>query len=155
MSNQTEFLKVDHTLRQEWMAILAKTRPEDLEEAWRPLREKPRYRFLRAPETGLVMVRARAGGNGRQFNLGEMTVTRCTVQIEGGTTGTAYVRGRGGRHAELAALFDALLQDPSRHALLMDDVIRPMERSIRERNAMIGKKAAGTRVEFFTMVRGD
>ena len=155
MSNQTEFLEIDRALRQEWMAILAKARPEDLEEAWRFLREKSKYRFLRPPETGLVMVRARAGGTGRQFNLGEVTVTRCTVQTEGGITGTAYVRGRGRRHAELAALFDALLQDPSRHASLMDDVIRPIERSIRERNAMIVKKAAGTRVEFFTMVRGD
>jgi alpha-D-ribose 1-methylphosphonate 5-triphosphate synthase subunit PhnG len=155
VSGQTEILETKRTLRQQWMAILAKARPEDLEEAWRSLKQKAKYRFLRPPETGLVTVRARAGGSGRQFNLGEMTVTRCTVQIEVGTTGTAYVRGRSNRHAELAALFDALLQDPSRYPSLMDDVIRPIENALRERKAMIGKKAASTRVEFFTMVRGD
>jgi alpha-D-ribose 1-methylphosphonate 5-triphosphate synthase subunit PhnG len=150
-----ECFKVDITIQQQWMAVLAKARPEDLEEAWRSVSEKPRYRFLRPPETGLVMVRARAGGTGRKFNLGEMTVTRCTVQVDGGATGTAYVIGRNKRQAELAAVFDALLQDPFRHPSLMDYVIHPIENSIRETKAMIGKKAASTRVEFFTMVRGD
>jgi len=137
------------------MAILAKALPEELEKAWRSLREKSKYRFLRPPETGLVMLRARAGGTGRQFNLGEMTITRCTVQVEGGTTGSAYVKGRNRRHAELAAVLDALLQDPSRHLSIMDLVVHPIENSIRERDAAIRKKAASTRVEFFTMVRGD
>ena len=155
MFEKKESFKVDNTLRQQWMAVLAKARPEDLEEAWRSLREKPKYRFLRPPETGLVMVRARAGGTGRQFNLGEMTVTRCTVQVDGGATGTAYVTGRNRRHTELAAVLDALLQDPSRQPLLMDSVIHRIENSIRERSAIIAKKAGSTRVEFFTMVRGD
>ncbi|MBS3918622.1 MAG: phosphonate C-P lyase system protein PhnG [Deltaproteobacteria bacterium] len=155
MSKEAEFFRVDTPLRQEWMAVLAKARPEDLEEAWRSLREKPKYHLLRPHETGLVMVRARAGGTGMQFNLGEMTVTRCTVQVDGGAPGTAYVMGQNRRHAELAALFDALLQDPSRHSSLMESVIRPIKNSIRDRKAMIAKKAASTRVEFFTMVRGD
>jgi alpha-D-ribose 1-methylphosphonate 5-triphosphate synthase subunit PhnG len=84
-----------------------------------------------------------------------MTVTRCTVQVEGSATGTAYVIGRDKHHAELAAVLDALLLDPSRQPLLMDSVIHRIKSSIRERRAVIAKKTANTRVEFFTMVRGD
>ncbi len=34
------------------------------------------------------MVRGRAGGGGSAFNLGEMTVTRCSVRIATGQVGT-------------------------------------------------------------------
>src|SRR5690606_793551 len=102
----------ERTARQRWMSVLAKARNEELDRAWAELADKPRWRSLRKPEAGMVMVRARAGGTGGRFNLGEMTVTRCAVQLDGGATGHAYVAGRDGRKAELAALFDALLQDP-------------------------------------------
>ena len=65
----------------------------------------------------------RTGGTGTRFNVGEMTVTRCAVQLEGGAVGVAYVRGRDRRHAELAALLDALLQDPARHDALDETVV--------------------------------
>ena len=141
--------------RQQWMAVLAKASMEDLEKAWSLLRERPSFRFLRPAETGMVMVRARAGGTGIRFNLGEVTLTRCTVQIDGGATGTAYVMGRNRRHAELAALFDGLLQDPRRQPGLMEEVIRPLRSLLQEKKAASTRKAAATRVEFFTMVRGD
>lgn len=146
---------IEQSIRQRWMAVLAKSSIEDLEEAWRILREKPQYYCLRPPETGLVMVRARAEGRGGPFHLGEMTVTRCTVQVKTGFCGTAYVMGRNRRHAELAALLDALLQDPYQYASLMDLIIRPLELTLRKRKAVTAQKVAGTRVEFFTMVRGD
>ena len=147
---------VDETkMRQEWIAVLAKTSTEDLEKAWAAIRDRPGFRFLRPPETGLVMVRARAGGTGMRFNLGEATVTRCTVQIDSGSTGTAYVMGRNGRHAELAALFDALLQDPDRRSALIEKVVHPLRSTLREKKVASARKAATTRVEFFTLVRGD
>ncbi len=146
---------MDLSIRQKWMSVLAKSSPEDIEEAWRFLREKPSFYFLRPPETGLVMVRARAGGTGSPFHLGEITVTRCTIQVKDGFRGTAYIMGRNRRHAELAALLDALLQDPYQHASLMDVMIRPLERILQKRRATMSKKVAQTRVEFFTMVRGD
>ncbi len=71
---------------------------------------------LRGPEAGLVMVRGRTGGGGAPFNLGEMTTTRCTVRTDAGFVGHAYVAGRDERLAEVAALADALLQDPERQA---------------------------------------
>jgi len=153
--SQGEILWDQIKMRQGWMAILAKTSTEDLEKAWAGVRDRPAFRFLRPPETGLVMVRARAGGTGMRFNLGEVTVTRCTVQIDGGSAGTAYVIGRSRRHAELAALFDGLLQDPRRQPSLMEEVIRPFDSILQREKAISTRKAAATRVEFFTMVRGD
>ena len=100
--------------RPRWMSVLAQTTDEALERAWQGVVDPPPYRLLRGPETGLVMVRARAGGTGARFNLGEMTVTRCSVGLPDGTVGHAWVGGRSPRHAELAAVFDALLQDPER-----------------------------------------
>jgi alpha-D-ribose 1-methylphosphonate 5-triphosphate synthase subunit PhnG len=145
----------DTETRRKWMAALAKAIPEELEHLWSTLKEKPGYYFLRPPEVGLVMVRGRAGGTGMRFNIGEVTVTRCAVQVNDGAVGTAYVLGRNVRHAELAALFDAMLQDPNRHTALMKKVINPMIVSIRDRKRRAAQKAAATKVEFFTLMRGD
>jgi len=146
---------IEQTIRQHWIAVLSKVEVKDLEEVWQRLKEKPEYDCLRPPETGLIMVRARAEGTGSLFHLGEMTITRCTVQVKNGFRGTAYVMGRNRRHAELAALIDALLQDPNQHASLMDLLIRPLELILRKRKSVMAHKVEGTRVEFFTMVRGD
>ena len=96
--------------RQHWMGVLAKTPLRRLEKEWLRLRSKPEYEFLRKPETGAVMVQGRVGGTGEGFNLGEMTVTRCTVKSSEGSTGSAFVMGRSHRHAELAAVFEDLTE---------------------------------------------
>ncbi len=143
------------TDRQRWMGLLSRASPATLEQAWQAVTERPRYRFLRLPETGLVMVRARAGGTGQPFNLGEMTMTRCAVEIEGGAVGFGYVAGRDGRHAELAAVFDALMLDDRRRPRLEAEIITPLQRSLEAAKAAQAGRAAATRVEFFTVVRGD
>src|SRR5712692_2400295 len=89
--------------RRRWMSILAQAGSDEIEAAWNALSDRPGYRVLRGPEVGLVMVRGRAGGTGVRFNLGEVTVTRCTVALDDDTIGHAYIRGRDARHAELAA----------------------------------------------------
>ena len=110
-----------------------------------------RYRVLRGPEAGLVMVRGRTGGGGAPFNLGEMTTTRCTVRTEAGFVGHAYVAGRNERQAELAALADALLQDPLRQTALLEDVIEKLAAVQQARRDAVAAKAAATRVQFFAM----
>ena len=60
--------------RQHWMSVLAKATPTEILTAWDEMTGKPDYRFIRPPETGLVMVQARAGGSGQRFNYGEMTM---------------------------------------------------------------------------------
>jgi alpha-D-ribose 1-methylphosphonate 5-triphosphate synthase subunit PhnG len=137
------------------MAVLAKSSPEDLEKAREKLEGPPSFRYLKKPEVGLVMIRARAGGTGPRFNLGEMSVTRCTIQVEGGAIGCAYVAGRCPGHAEAAALFDALLQDPLQRTFVMEEIIGPLEAILKEKRDRETGKAAATRVEFFTMVRGE
>jgi alpha-D-ribose 1-methylphosphonate 5-triphosphate synthase subunit PhnG len=141
------------TPRQQWMAILARATRADLEAilASQPL---PAFEVLKAPETGSVMVEGRAGGTGNRFNLGEATVTRCVVRVGGNVMGHAYAFGRDKRKAQLAALLDAMLQSESPGTALHDAVVRLSEVQA-EHRAAASRKAAATKVEFFTLVRGE
>ena len=138
--------------RQRWMAVLAQAGAAEIAARLESLPPPPPHRRLRGPETGLVMVRGRQGGDGAPFNLGEMTVTRCAVQLAGGAVGHAYVAGRDARQAELAALLDALLQDPARREALLAAVIEPLAAAQAAAAMQEQRRAAATRVEFLTMV---
>ena len=114
----------------------------------------PDHTVLRAPEIGGVMVRGRAGATGGPFNLGEMTVTRCSVKLPCGTVGHAYVQGRDKTHATQAALIDALMQtDAADH--IAAAVLGPLREAEHLARASRAAKAAATKVDFFTMVRGE
>ena len=117
--------------RQRWMAILARASLAELEAHLASCPDLPAFTVLRGPQAGLVMLRGRAGGAGEAFNLGEMTVTRCTVRNAGGEVGHAYVKGRDKPQAELAARLDAALQDPAWHDLLEARVVAPVARARR------------------------
>lgn len=142
-------------VRQRWMGLLARASADRLEAGWRALEAVPAYDLLRRPETGMVMVRGRSGGTGPRFNLGEMTVTRCVVRTRQGTMGHGYVAGRDHRRAELAAVFDALLQERATHAAVMRAVIEPVAADLAAAERTAREKAAATKVRFFTMVRGE
>ena len=137
--------------RQHWMSVLARASAEAIEAGLTRHGALPDWTLLRGPETGLVMVRGRAGGSGSPFNLGEMTVTRCTVRTETGFVGHAYIPGRDTRHAELAAVVDALMQDADHATDLETRVIAQLERQQAERSATRASKAAATRVNFFAL----
>src|ERR1700758_2272480 len=109
------------------MALLGQGDPALLEAAWGLLSSRLTVRWLRPAETGMVMVRGRAGGTGQAFNLGEMTVTRAVALLETDPprTGFGYVAGSDRRHAELAALLDAVLQAPDFADALEDSLLRP------------------------------
>ncbi|MGC1306248.1 MAG: phosphonate C-P lyase system protein PhnG [Phormidesmis sp.] len=147
------------TERQNWMAMLAKASVQELEALVSRVEGVPEYRFLRSPETGLTMVRGRAGGVGQVFNLGEMTLTRCVVQIAAGqsdaVTGFGYVGGRSHRHAELAALCDGLLQHDDWHEEIWDGVIEPLGAIARNQREQQQQQTAATKVDFFTLLRGE
>jgi len=144
-----------HAPRQNWMALLARATCDELETVLSNLMPRPGYTLLRPAEVGLAMVRGRAGGTGNAFNLGEMTMTRCAVRLDEAPhpVGLSYIVGRDRRRAELAALFDGLLQTPNRSAeisnSLLADIRRRIETERRARNA----ETAATRVDFFTLVR--
>jgi len=141
--------------RQEWMALLARANTRELEASWGRLVDKPDYSLLRTPETGMVMVRARVGGEGRPFNFGEMTMTRCVVQLASGRQGHAYIAGRKKTHATIAAVLDALLQDEALHEELDRDILEPIRTHLSQSRREDARKVAATRVDFFTMVRGE
>ena len=115
---------------------------------------RPDFTWLRPPEIGSVMVQGRAGGTGAPFNLGEMTVTRCALKLAGGEVGHAYLQGRRKDDAEAAALIDALMQTERADAL-REAVIAPLKAELAGAAQARAARAAATKVEFFTMVRGE
>jgi alpha-D-ribose 1-methylphosphonate 5-triphosphate synthase subunit PhnG len=139
------------------MALLSQADPARLEAAWSEVNPTPGHRWLRPAETGLVMLRGRAGGTGQPFNLGEMTVTRAAVMLDAPRAGIGfgYVAGRAPRHAELAALFDALLQDEASQESALSALLTDLERAAEQRRRRRSAEVAPTRVDFTTMVRGD
>jgi alpha-D-ribose 1-methylphosphonate 5-triphosphate synthase subunit PhnG len=137
--------------RKDWMAVLAKAHPERLADLMPDL---PPHMFLRAPEVGAVMVRGRIGNQSEAFNLGEMTVTRASVQLADGTVGHAWVQGRDRQHATRAAVADALMQT-ERAADLQSGVLSVLDAEMTAARAVRASKAAATKVDFFTMMRGE
>lgn len=144
----------DIPARQRWLSILAKADAASIEAKLASFDALPSWQFVRAPETGMAMVRARAGGDGRAFNLGDMTVTRCSVRLETSAhLGHAYVAGTDKRHAELTAVCDALLQMSAWHAPLQQQVITPLAQAQGKQRLHASREAAATKVDFYTLVR--
>jgi len=143
--------------RREWMALLARA-PIDLLEPALGGHARATPQWLRMPETGLMMVQGRAGGMGERFNLGEVTVTRCALRLPDAApgqaaVGVAYVMGRSHRQARLAALADALLQDPAQQAALDAALLTPVRAHLAQLRADRQARAQSTKVEFFTVAR--
>ena len=141
--------------RQEWLSLLATSDPQILAVLWADTGLAPDYVILRKAETGSVMVRGRAGSVGKAFNFGEMTMTKCIVELEAGTEGHAYIAGSDAAHAEMAAVMDALLQEKDSRDRIMSDIIIPLQQDLRDRKQKTQSKVAATRVDFFTLVRGE
>ena len=142
------------TDRQEWLSLLATSGPQMLATLWAATGLAPDYVMLRKAETGSVMVRGRAGSVGKAFNLGEMTVTRASLRLADGTVGYGWCQGRDRKQAETAALLDALMQGPDA-ARLEKAVLGPLRDARAARRRSRAEKAAATKVDFFTMARGD
>jgi alpha-D-ribose 1-methylphosphonate 5-triphosphate synthase subunit PhnG len=140
--------------RRRIMEALAKADLALLEEVRAGLEPEPAYAAVRGPETGLVMIRGRIGGGGAPFNLGEATVSRATIRLETGEIGFGQALGLSPRKAELAAVLDAVAQRDE-HAGTIARLVRSIERSIAEADAEHMRQTAATRVDFFTMVRGE
>ncbi len=143
---------VDTRQRQGWMSILAKAEPNRVIGLLRGL-NPPQAEVLRSPETGMVMVRGRAGSDGGAFNLGEMTITRCVVRLVSGETGVGYVAGRNKQHAHAAAVIDAMLQSSELFDRVQSEVIAPLKAQKADQMEIAALKAAATKVDFYTMVR--
>lgn len=135
--------------------LLARAGRKELEAAWAALAEKPASQPVRGPETGLVMVRGRMGGGGAPFNLGEVTVTRATVRLASGTVGHGQALGTDREKARLSAIFDALWQEAETQSFVEQTLLTPIAARIAGADRLNADETAATRVDFFTMVRGD
>jgi alpha-D-ribose 1-methylphosphonate 5-triphosphate synthase subunit PhnG len=140
--------------RKAWIGLIAKAPEGRVAALLDAALDRPAFTWLRAPEIGSVMVRGRAGGTGAPFNLGEMTVTRCALTLGTGEVGHGYVQGRRKADAEAAALVDVLMQTDVADTLRAK-VLEPLEREQTARRTDRAEKAAATKVDFFTMVRGE
>jgi alpha-D-ribose 1-methylphosphonate 5-triphosphate synthase subunit PhnG len=137
------------------LAVLAAARIDELAAAFDALPDAPAFKTVRAPEPGLVMARGRIGGGGAPFNLGEVTVTRAVVRIDSGEVGFGHVLGRDTARALMVAKFDALWQTRRYRAAVEERVIAPVTQRIAAEDAETRRKTAATRVNFFTLVRGE
>lgn len=146
---------VDRDARRDWLAVLARAGRDELEAGLSRCAPTIRYEFLRRPERGMVMLRGRVGGSGDAFNLGEASVTRCTVRLADGQVGTGHVLGRDARRAELVAVFDALLQVPVHRADIEPALIAGLRAGQRAARDAAAAAAGASKVSFFTMVRGE
>ncbi|GAA5172860.1 hypothetical protein GCM10023342_14460 [Modicisalibacter zincidurans] len=103
----------------------------------------------------MAMVRGRLGATGNAFNLGEMTLARASVTLEDGAVGHGWVSGRDLQHAELIALIDACSQQEDLRERIDSELIAPLIDELAARHAEASRTAAATRVDFFTMARGE
>jgi alpha-D-ribose 1-methylphosphonate 5-triphosphate synthase subunit PhnG len=112
-------------------------------------------RELKPVETGLVMLRGRAGGDGAPFNLGEATATRAIVELPTGERGWGHVLGRDAARAKLAAIIDALWQRAELRPDVESKVLAPIAARLAAARAKAAAETAATKVDFFTLVRGE
>ncbi|QDZ09539.1 phosphonate C-P lyase system protein PhnG [Devosia ginsengisoli] len=144
---------IDNSARKAALDVLAAAPARALAALWESWPDKPVHKFVRGPEVGLVMVRGRAGGGGAPFNLGEASVSRASVRIVSGEVGHGYCLGRDLAKAEAIAVIDALWQRDA--GAVEAEIIEPLRVLAAEADGKRRDEAAATRVDFFTMVRGD
>ncbi|TCD13366.1 phosphonate C-P lyase system protein PhnG [Oricola cellulosilytica] len=141
--------------RQERLSTLASASSAELIELWDRAGIDSACEMVRGPEIGLVALRGRIGGGGALFNFGEATVTRATVRLENGAVGHSVALGRDRRKAKLIAILDALAQDPDMESKIDAEIVGPLKESLVVRDKKRRAETAATKVDFFTMVRGE
>jgi alpha-D-ribose 1-methylphosphonate 5-triphosphate synthase subunit PhnG len=143
------------SIRRNRLAVLAMSDTSELVKCWKTLGVDPEFTMPRAPQTGIVGLRGRIGGGGDAFNFGEATITRATVKLASGSIGHAYALGRDHTKAKLSAIIDALCLDDDWSARIEDNIITPLRNQIKSRDERRAAETAATKVDFFTMVRGE
>lgn len=140
--------------RKKWLSLLAQSTSEDIITLWGKAKIECHFEVIRAAEIGAVMIQGRQGGSGAPFNLGEMSVTRCSIKIAEGYIGHGYHQGRSKETAEIIAKLDALLQTIKFDAIVKT-ILNPLEKRLQEKEYNLATKAEATKVNFFTLVRGE
>jgi alpha-D-ribose 1-methylphosphonate 5-triphosphate synthase subunit PhnG len=145
----------DVAARRAALALLVEATAEELARLLANVATLPAHEVVRQPETGLVMVQGRIGGDGAPFNVGEATVSRAAVRLASGELGFGHVLGREREKARLVALCDALMQSAPHRAALEREVLAPLRARVATERRLAAARTAATKVDFFTLVRGD
>ncbi len=144
----------DVSRRRAWLAVLAHGPRDELQRFAAALESEP-FEWLRSPQVGLVMLRARVANSGDRFNLGDAPVTRCVVRHRGAdgflSAGVGCVLGRDAERATWVARIDALLQQPTRHDAVLREVIHPLSQATARMRARAAARTATSRVHFTTL----
>lgn len=154
-SNQDGSAESDIAARRAAMRVLVEADEDELASLIDALGALPAHDHVRPAETGLVMVRGRVGGDGAPFNLGEATVSRAAVRLASGELGFGYVLGRSQEKARLVALCDALFQSAHFRTAVEEGVVVPLRARLAAERQRTAEQTAATRVDFFTLVRGE
>lgn len=155
MKNGRRGERQEEAERKAAMAALAAAPANLLADLWAASELPDEAEPVRGPESGLVTIRGRIGGGGAPFNVGEATVTRATVRLPTGEVGHAYALGRDREKARLSAIADALWQDPKRRGQVEARLLEPLRARLAEADRRRREETAATKVDFFTMVRGE
>ena len=137
------------------MRICSQATLAELSAALARLAPLPAIEVVRQPEVGLIMLRGRMGGDGAPFNAGEATITRAVVRLASGELGFSYLLGRSLEKARLAAIVDALGQSSRFRDRLEIVLLAPVMRRVHTERSLQRAETAATRVQFFTLVRGE
>jgi alpha-D-ribose 1-methylphosphonate 5-triphosphate synthase subunit PhnG len=150
----------DEQKRRECLHTLANAQTDVLAAFWDDIDVSIEFCAMRKPEIGLAMLRGRSDGSGRPFNLGEATICRCVLAMPDTSSGVdimgvEYVLGRNQNHALHIAKFDALFQDSTLGAEMQGQVLPELRDHRASHIEETARKSDSTRVEFFTMTRGE
>lgn len=147
--------QLDRSSRIALMRICAAATDAELAAAEARLAPLPEMSEIRPPEIGLTMLRGRIGGGGAPFNFGEATVTRAAVRLPSGEVGVSYLLGRRPAAARTAARIDALGQLDRCGAAIDQALVQPVSQRLEREQLRDRSETAATRVDFFTLVRGE
>lgn len=141
------------TNRQQWMKLFSLSPECSLAELFQDLDLMPRLRVSLGPETGLITVRGRISNEGDLFNVGDASVTKTEVILDNHIKGLAFTLGASKEKSLHAAGLDAVMQSgpdvPTQ--LRIKKLALELQDSRLKRAAQVTK----TKVDFFTMVRGE
>ena len=86
---------------------------------------------------------------------GLASVSRAAIRLPSGEMGFGYVLGRDSQKAELIALCDALIQNDALAIAVEQKIVAPLRGELEAARAKRAAETAATRVDFYTLVRGE
>ena len=140
--------------RQHWQMVLTKSNSEHIYQNWNALNIPIKYDVIQPANVSMLMVKAKTGGFGNAFNLSEVTVVRCVIQTDAGYRGIVTQIGRDTQKALVCAQIDAMLLSEHKD-IILQQLINPLEMILKQNQQALYEQAQSTKVDFFTMVRGE